>query len=265
MRHFIYIIVLFAVTYTTLSASCGSTSCPLHNINYLGKGKFNLGISYEYIHQNQIYVGSSKSFVGAIREHHDEVSTLNTIMNFSAGYGVTDNLSLNIVIPFVHREHSHIHHHHGEDLWESWNITGLGDAKLIANYNLLRTDNETTLNVLGGVKFATGETDLINSEGEKAEITIQPGSGSVDYVIGADFSTSLATVAAFEEKVYSTLPLSIGVTYQINQEGKDDYQFGNVLLAHIGSSFIMTKKSDSAFTNQQPFSITRRSRHHGRA
>jgi hypothetical protein len=56
---------------------------------------FFIGISHEYINQNQIYVGPDQSFIGALHGHHDEVSTLNQITNFYLGYSITDFLTLN--------------------------------------------------------------------------------------------------------------------------------------------------------------------------
>jgi hypothetical protein len=224
--------------------SCGSASCPLNSNNPLLNGLFSLRLWHEYINQDQIYVGSEKSFVGAIPEHHDEVSTLNQITSFSLGYGIFDFLSLDFTVPFVHREHSHIHNHHGEQLLETWNFTGLGDAVLMANFSLFNNEkNNSLLNLVAGIKLPTGITDFKNPEGESAEVTIQPGSGSTDFIFRASYMQNLASLPALFGSEYSAFPLSVSANYKLNTKGTDDYVFGNELMLHLSTSFRFIKQA----------------------
>ncbi|HVO74591.1 MAG TPA: transporter [Ignavibacteriaceae bacterium] len=218
--------------------SCGSAACPLNSNNPLVRGLFFLRLSHEYIDQDRIFVGSSRSFVGAIPEEHDEVSTLNQITAFSLGYGLTDFLSLNFALPFVHREHSHIHHGEEGPELEHWNFTGVGDAVLTANISLFNNgNNNSLLNLIAGVKLATGVTDFKNPEGEAAEVTIQPGTGSTDFLLGAAFTKNLASVPVLAGPKYSSLPLTLLASYKINTKGTDDYMYGNELLLHLSTSY----------------------------
>jgi hypothetical protein len=177
------------------------------------QGYLNMGFSYEYIYQNQIYVGSDKSFVGAIPEHHDEVSTMNQLTAFSIEYGAFDFLRFDVMIPFIHREHAHIHHHQGEELWEYWNFTGIGDAILKADFSIMNDmDSPFNLNLFAGAELPTGETDIKNNEGEEAEVTIQPGSGSTDLILGVAFSKSLASLQTLSGNQYSSSLLLLVLT-----------------------------------------------------
>jgi hypothetical protein len=212
----------------------------------LSGGWLSVGIAHEYILQNQIYVGSSSSFVGAIPGHHDEVETLNEKNTIQLQLGVLDRWTMDLSIPFVHREHSHIQHEDGTSHWESWNFSGLGDIVLNAHYVLLQSDSSQFspgVTLHGGIKTASGTTGLRNAEGEEAEVTIQPGNGSVDGIAGVEYDQNILTLPTLSGK-YAALPLKLGVSYQFAGKGTDDYKFGNTFLAHIGTSYRFLDRAD---------------------
>ncbi|MDO8550026.1 MAG: hypothetical protein Q7S39_07755 [Ignavibacteria bacterium] len=224
-------------------ASCGTANCPLHINNPILKGIFFFGLSHEYIYQDQIFVGSNRAFVGAIPQHHDEVSTLNQITNFSLGYSFTEFLTLNLNLPYIHREHSHIHNHQGEKVRDSWNFSNIGDLNLISNISVFNNEERTSeLNLNTGVKLPTGITDIKNHEGEKAEVTLQPGSGSVDFIVGATYAQNLSNVPVLSGSGFSELPLILNINYRINNKGTDDYKFGNTLLIHLSTAYRFMEK-----------------------
>jgi hypothetical protein len=229
-------------------ASCGSASCPLNNHRYLKSGWLQLGLTHEYINQDQVFVGSDKAFVGAIMRHHDEVQTLNERTVLDLQYGISDGIGLNLYVPFVHREHSHIHHHQGEDLWESWNFSGLGDLIVTGQYAFLTPSEPfgAYLSLTLGVKLPSGITDAKNVEGEEAEVTIQPGTGSLDGIVGLNYRQTLFSVPTLSG-AYSALPLAIGVSYQFNGKGTYDYRFGNSLLTSVGTAYQFADRATLLF------------------
>jgi hypothetical protein len=237
-RMLFYCFLLITINYYNGLASCGSASCPLHTNNSVIKGAFSLRLSHEYINQDQIYVGSNKSFVGAIPQHHDEVSTINQLTSFSLGYGVSDLLSLDLIIPFVQREHTHIHNHQGEQIFDRWNFNGLGDIVLTANVSLYENiDEGSSFKIISGIKLPTGITNAKNDGGEEAEVTIQPGSGSTDFIAGASYTHSFASLPTVSGSMYSAFPITLDVSYRLNNKGTDDYKLGNVLLIHLSTSY----------------------------
>jgi hypothetical protein len=252
MRHPIisvsFLVILCAILPAAWSidcyASCGAATCPLNKYHYLKAGWIGLNIVHEYINQDQIFVGSSKSVVGAIPGDHDEVQTLNERSVLQLQVGILDRLGLSVDVPFVHREHSHIAHHPAGDEWESWNFSGLGDLVGTAQFALVvpSAEFEPYLSLIGGVKLATGVTDVRNVAGEEAEVTIQPGTGSVDEFIGLNYRQTLISVPTISGQ-YSALPLALGVTYQFNGAGRDDYRAGNVLLAHVATSYQLARRA----------------------
>jgi hypothetical protein len=229
-------------------ASCGAASCPLDNHRYLKGGWLQLGLAHEYINQDQIYVGSSKSFIGAIPSHHDEVQTLNERNILQLQSGITGRLGLNVDIPFVHREHSHIGHEDGKDMWESWNFSGLGDMVVSAQYALLVPSEEFQpyVSLVVGMKLPTGVTGFKNVDGEEAEVTIQPGTGSLDGIVGLNYRQTLLSVPTVSGS-YSALPLTIGATYQFNGKGTYDYRFGNSLITSVGTAYQFTNRASLLF------------------
>lgn len=230
----------------SLSRSCGAATCPLNTYRSLSGGWLSVGISHEYILQNQIYVGSSRSFVGAIAGHHDEVETLNEKNTLQLQLGLSERLTAELSIPFVHREHSHIDHAEGANRWESWDFSGLGDIVLNAHYVLFQSDSSQFSPIValhGGIKTASGVTGLRNAEGEEAEVTIQPGTGSVDGFAGVEYDQNILTLPTPSGK-YAALPLRLGVAYQFTGKGTYDYRFGNTLLAHVGTAYRLLDRMD---------------------
>ncbi|MFQ5641836.1 MAG: hypothetical protein ACE5IR_27995 [bacterium] len=231
-------------------AGCGAATCPLNTHRYLHSGRLILGVAREYINQDQIRLGSSESLVGAFRQpdqEHDEVQTINSRDIFRLQYGVFDRLALNVELPFVHREHSHFVIEESE--WESWNFTGLGDVIVSGQFAALLPPSEFSpyVSFAFGVKLATGVTTALNSEGEEAEVTIQPGTGSTDVILGFDYRQALLSVPTLSGDVHATLPLSIGVTYRINGEGTLDWRFGNQLIASIGTEYRFASRASLLF------------------
>ena len=108
MRRLASLVSFILLLSVAAEASCGSASCPLNNHRYLGAGVFLLSLSREYINQDLIYVGSRRSFVGAIPYDHNEVQTINERNVIQFQVGLTDRLGNNADIPFVSRQHSHI-------------------------------------------------------------------------------------------------------------------------------------------------------------
>lgn len=244
------IFVLSLVQVDPVVAGCGAATCPLNTHRYLNSGRLQLGVVREYINQDQIYVGSSEASVGAFRQsgqEHDEVQTINSRDIFRLQYGILDRLALQVELPFVHREHTHFLIEENE--FESWNFTGLGDMVVSGQLAALLPPSEFSpyLSFTVGVKLATGVTHAVNGEGEPAEVTIQPGSGSTDLLVGADYRQALLSVPMLAGDLHVTLPLHIGVSYRLNGEGTLDWQFGNQLLASIGSEYRFANRATLTF------------------
>lgn len=237
-RTLLFVLLSVSALPGSSSASCGSASCPLNNFMYLHSGFLLFRFSREYINQDQIYVASHLSFVGAIPYDHDEVQTINERTLIEMQIGLTDRIGLAINVPFVSRQHSHIHHDMGNDEMETWNFSGLGDIVISGQYSLIVPDGDFDpyVSFSAGVKLPTGITNAANGTGEEAEVTIQPGSGSTDAIFAVYYRQTIASLPTLSGE-FSALPLTAGVSYRLNGRGTDGWRFGNILLAHLGTSY----------------------------
>ena len=69
--------------------------------------------------------------------------------------------------------------------------TGLGDTLLAVKYRFYRRDSErgtTQASVAAGPKIPTGSTDLVGTNGRRAPASLQPGSGSTDLFLAANWT-----------------------------------------------------------------------------
>ncbi len=120
-----------------------------------------------------------------------------------ASYGVTEDLTLSLKLPYVRIEgikESHADepgevHRHG-------NSDGIGDLSLFGQYRFLNSmDYQGSL--LLGVKMPTGLTTAKDIDGTRFETEFQPGSGSWDPSIGVAFQKSMDRISFYSSLLYS--------------------------------------------------------------
>jgi hypothetical protein len=194
------------VASTAAIGSCGSAFCMV-NTNWGVQGVWNEpgfrgDLRFEYIDQDQPRSGSRNVGVGEIPHDHDEVRTLNRNVFATLDYGISAALGVSVILPWVDREHEHIHNGEDGPEPESWNFSGLGDMRVVGRYQFAptTTDPQATrvgfAGVTGGLKLPTGRTTVANGEGEVAERTLQPGTGTTDALLGAYYREALGSVDA---------------------------------------------------------------------
>jgi hypothetical protein len=194
---------LLAALAGNAQASCGSAFCSINTdwgagTTGLAEGS-TLDVRYENIRQDQPRTGTRRIGVGEIRHHHDEVHTFN--QNLVATYSHTwaSGWGLSATLPFVDRDHLHIHNHHGAQIPEQWKFRELGDVRVTGRYQRALEGSDAaprTAGVFFGLKLPTGRTNIANEDGDVAERSLQPGSGTTDLVAGAIFHQQLAASSA---------------------------------------------------------------------
>ncbi len=194
--------VFLAVTPSQIAmASCGASFCSI-NTNWNMQGAtvepgWRLDLRGEYIDQDQPMTGSSEVDVGQIRRHHDEVETRNRNVLATLDYAVNDRLGFSATVPVTDRSHAHIHNHRGAKIPGNWDFTRLGDVRLQTRYqwsveNQAQPPGQSTYGVNLGVKLPTGKIHVENSAGERAERSLQPGTGTTDLLLGAYYNRLLS-------------------------------------------------------------------------
>jgi hypothetical protein len=172
-------------------ASCGAAFCSVNSNWTIENAQAEAGsifdLRYELMHLDQPYHGSDAVAVGQVRRHHDEVSTMNRNLllswtrNFANGWGVS------VSLPVTDRVHDHLHNHHGKQFHDHWDSTRLGDARVLARRELLPAEDPlhpATAGITFGLKLPTGSTKMADRGGNRAERSMQPGTGTTDLLLG---------------------------------------------------------------------------------
>jgi hypothetical protein len=174
-----------------VGASCGSAFCTVNSDwtseTAIAEPGSLLDLRYEYINLDQPRAGTRDLAVGEIPHHHDEVSTANRNWLLSYSHTFDSNWGVSVVVPFVSRRHFHVHNHRGSPVPERWSFDELGDVRVVGRYQVPGGDSlkPVTSGISFGVKLPTGRTNIANGDGDVAERTLQPGSGTTDAILGA--------------------------------------------------------------------------------
>ena len=180
-------------------ATCGSAFCTV-NTNWDAHGAWaepgwRFDLRYEYILQDQPQTGTDRISAGQIPQHHDEVFTKNRNWLATADYTFNADWGVSLYLPYVDRTHEHIHNHMGAQLLEQWDFSSIGDVRVVGRYRLATfEDKEPSLGTAGlyfGLKLPTGRIDVRNGDGDLAERSLQPGSGTTDALLGAYYAQLL--------------------------------------------------------------------------
>ena len=173
------------------SASCGAAFC-LVNTDWSAQGAWTggarLDLKIESIDLDQPRSGRERVGVGEIPRHHDEVETRNRNAVAGLDWSPGPLWGMSVTVPYVDRKHVHVHNHRGERIEERWDFRGPGDVRVQGRYLLASSGSDAvscTSGITLGLKLPTGKHDVANGEGELAERTLQPGTGTTDVILGA--------------------------------------------------------------------------------
>jgi hypothetical protein len=213
-------------------ASCGAAFCSV-NTTWTSESVAlepgsSIDLRYEYINQDQPRSGNNDVAVGQIPHHHDEVRTVNRNLLAAWNFNVDSNWGVSVTAPVVDREHEHIHNHHGGKIDERWSFTELGDVRVVGRYQFSDAGNPLAPVATGfnfGLKLPSGKFDLANGDGDKAERSLQPGSGTTDAIVGYFYHQQLASRGAgwFAQ-----------VQYQQAVNARQEYKSGSRTTVDIG-------------------------------
>jgi hypothetical protein len=104
--------------------------------------------------------------------------------DFNFTWGFYRNFDLTVLIPIVTN-------HFDATSAPTVGGTGLGDAMVLVKYRFYRRDSErgtTQASVTFGPKIPTGRTNLANPSGGLLPASLQPGSGSTDFFLAANWT-----------------------------------------------------------------------------
>lgn len=223
-----------------VGASCGSAFCTI-NTNWMAPNVWSgtgssLNLRYEFINQDQPRSGTDAVGVGQIPSHHDEVKTTNRNYLLTYHHKFDPHWSLSTTLPALDREHFHIHNHHGTPIPEHWAFTELGDMRVVGGYQLSIPGTTLQPGNFGftfGLKLPTGKFTVANADGDIAERSLQPGSGTTDAILGINYHQNLP-------KMNSAWFAQAQAQHAMNS--RSGFKPGNQVGGDIGYSYNLTEK-----------------------
>ena len=168
---------------------------------------------------------------GTPEENH--VHDLRSVQAYALlyAYGVTNDLTLALRLPFVRRTGIREAHEHepGEfEVEDLGSADGVGDLLLFGQYRFLRQAQDEFA-FLFGVKTPTGKTDDLTNQGELFDAEFQPGSGSWDGLAGLAW-THRVGVWSFDSNVL----------YSMSSEGTQNTDLGDRFQYNFAVSYRLT-------------------------
>jgi Putative MetA-pathway of phenol degradation len=203
------------------------------------------------------YAGAAEQFTrfGTLQDNGKEVPNetgqfLNSsISQLFAGYNFNDCFGVQFTMPVIYRSFQRPEGF----TTDRGTSSGLGDVSISGKYLAWRhLSGRTTVlwNILGGVKFPTGNPDRIKEEFNEVEIPGAPvsgihghdltlGTGSYDGLVGTGF------YARWEHLFFSA-----SGQYSIRTEGAFDYQFANDLSWNGGPGVLLIMEDNFTLSLQ---------------
>ena len=181
----------------TAQASCGSTSCTI-NTNWdeysASQVGWSVDLRYSYSRADTLRSGSNKIAADtAFNGEVENLRTINRILAASVDYTYNEHWGVMLHLPLITRDHTHnLGPYVGATPagYESFYAHSLGDIKVVGRYRwALDEASRSGMGVKFGLKLNTGRRDFLLTDNNGAtklpnEVTLQPGNGSTDLVLG---------------------------------------------------------------------------------
>jgi hypothetical protein len=147
----------------------------------LDKGHSYIAVVFEYVSFNAV----SDAQLAASGHPHSLDAIFAPSLLYS--YGLTNDLTLTLRLPFVRRTNIREGHVHGgvPEIQELGDSAGVGDLSVFAQYRLVNDRaKQIELSLLLGLQLPSGDTSVNAVGGERFETEFQPGSGVWDGMFG---------------------------------------------------------------------------------
>ena len=191
--------------------------------NTMEKGSFYIGINAETLQNKHISDTTIETALDNGAEHLHSIDAVNSYA-LSSSYGITDDISFNIQLPYISRRNIRAGENDaGPEVHTHGDSSGLGDASALLQYKVY--DKAVKIALLAGLKMPTGQDDATDA-GEVLEADLQAGSGSWDLFAGAALS-----------KDFEDFSIHSNILYKYNNKGVAQSQLGNVFNYNIALSY----------------------------
>ncbi|MCL4431686.1 MAG: transporter [Epsilonproteobacteria bacterium] len=194
--------------------------------NTMEKGSFYLGVNAETVRNKNL---SDSTIIDALNNGSEHLHNIDSVNSYSlsASYGVTDDLTFNLQLPYVTRKGIRA----GEDdgsgpvVDPHDDIKELGDVTALLQYKVY--DDKFKVALLAGLKAPTGKDD-VTYEDEILEADLQSGSGSWDLFAGVAFT-----------KDFEDFSLHSDLLYKSNNKGVGNSELGDIFTYNVALSYTL--------------------------
>lgn len=183
-----------------------------------------------------------------------DVHSVSTLLQPSlfAAYGVTDNLSLGLRVPWTLRSGVRSPTEDGDTVDRLGDANGFGDTTFFGQYRFFHSDdNLNHASVIAGLKTPTGATGVYAKTGETFEAHHQPGSGSWDPMFGLAFTRAMGQFSFDSSFMYTvTTPgMHDANGNRVDQGDIFNYNFAlSYALGGQAKSGLQASSNNAAFT-----------------
>jgi hypothetical protein len=254
-------------------APAGATACDLcavYNADAANAGStsgFSLSLAEQFIPYRTFQVDGEEPPPSFLDDAFVDSSITHLVptWNFSERFG----LSLNV--PYVHKHFFRYQRTGTGIISEGGTESGLGDASLIARVTVYRTmsaEGSLFVNLLGGVKFPTGDADRVAEEvSTTRELDVIYGPGH-QHAIGGVHLRDIALGSGSWDGVFGVtansrwkrLLLNAQFQYYLRTPGESDYEYGDEWMLSGGpgvflvlsDSFSLSLQALAVYDHMQP-------------
>ena len=218
-------------------ANCGAEFCSLNTDwdiqGVANKPGLRLDVRAEYINLDQLRAGSRKTKPAGELDEHDELRTINRNYLATLDWNINPTWGVTVKLPLIDRAHKHVHNEDDglggvEPELEKWDFLGIGDIQALGRYRLY-ADKKQNAGIRFGLQLPTGSINKSNSEGNIAERTLQPGTGSVDSLLSAYYNHHDGNLGWFAQGMW-----------QQSVHQRDNFKPGRKLSADVGMRYSVT-------------------------
>lgn len=203
----------------------GSHSATAYTIsaNTMEKGSLFLGVNAETIRNKNL---SDSAMIADGGDHLHAIDSVNSY-SLTASYGITNDLTFNVQLPYVSRKGIRAAEDHGgtPEVHPHDDINELGDASAILQYKVY--DDKFKVALIAGLKAPTGKDD-VTFEDEVLEADLQSGSGSWDLFGGVAFT-----------KDFEDFSLHSDLLYKHNNKGVGNSELGDIFTYNVALSYTL--------------------------
>jgi hypothetical protein len=198
----------------------------------LPEGKFSAALQMEYIDFNRFSDSEMKAFASRGNHVHSADSILHYI--YSVSYGLTDDLTFSLRIPYIQPNNiREAHSEEPDEIHARGDAKGFGDITFAGQYRFInKKDSGIASALLFGIKTPSGNTNDRDKNGERFEAEFQAGSGSWDPFLGMAFT-----------KRFDSFSVDSNLLYTFATKGTQDTDLGDVLNYNAALSYRALKRS----------------------